>query len=84
MVKIFILDVVEKSLEYQWIGVDFLYLFRPYKIIGGSSSQGGDSGTVAGRIVSIFIFASSIRSLHVCIKSARGVHQPLSLTKKTI
>ena len=42
----------------------FFTFFRPYRIIGDSSCHGGDTGTVAWRIVSIFIFASSsIRSL---------------------
>ena len=41
----------------------FFTVFRPYIINGDSSCQGGDSGMVAWRIVSIFIFASSIRSL---------------------
>ena len=58
MVQIFILDAIEKSLEYQWIPI-----FRPYKIIGVSSSQGGDSGAVAGQIVSKCVCDSSIRSL---------------------
>ena len=35
----------------------FFTVFRPYIINGDSSCQGGDSGMVAWRIVSIFIFA---------------------------
>ena len=41
----------------------FFTVFRPYNIIGDSSSQGGNSGTFTSWIISIFIFASSLRSL---------------------